>query len=124
MNSVVHFDIPAKDPAKAKKFYESAFGWTVNEIPGGNYWMAYTTETDMATQTPTGRGINGGIVPTKGASAKYPVMYVSVPDIDTALKAVEAAGGKTVEPKTAMGEWGHYAMIKDPDGNIMGLYQK
>ena len=124
MNSVVHFDIPSSDPGKAKKFYESAFGWTVNQVPGAEYWMAYTTETNMETQTPTGMGINGGIVPRKDASAEYPVMYVNVPDIDAALKAVEAAGGKMLEPKTAMGEWGHYAMISDPDGNTIGLYSK
>lgn len=125
MNSVVHFEIPASDPGKAKEFYTKVFGWMINEIPGANYWMAYTTETDMKTQTPTGLGINGGIVLKKDAAvADKPIVYVDVKDIDESLKTIEAAGGKTVEPKTAMGEWGHYAIVADPEGNVIGLYQK
>lgn len=86
--------------------------------------MAYTTETDMKTQQVTGKGINGGLVLKSEAATDKPVMYVDVSDIEAALKTIEAAGGKTVEGKTAMGEWGFYAIVNDPEGNTIGLYQK
>ncbi len=37
MDKVVHFEIPAEDMARAKKFYLSVFNWEMNSIPDLDY---------------------------------------------------------------------------------------
>ena len=32
MDSVVHFEIPAKDVKRASAFYEKAFGWQIKQF--------------------------------------------------------------------------------------------
>src|SRR5262245_6589739 len=32
-NTVMHFEIPADDVARAKNFYEKTFGWTIKAFP-------------------------------------------------------------------------------------------
>ncbi len=32
MNPVVHFEMPAEDKARMRKFYESAFGWKTHQL--------------------------------------------------------------------------------------------
>jgi predicted enzyme related to lactoylglutathione lyase len=41
MNPIVHFEIPADNELRAKKFYEKLFGWKIKkyEMPGDVYWM-------------------------------------------------------------------------------------
>src|SRR5437870_5721568 len=38
---IVHFEVPAKDTARAKKFYSSLFGYKIKdaEMPGMEYWL-------------------------------------------------------------------------------------
>jgi predicted enzyme related to lactoylglutathione lyase len=50
-------------------------------------------------------------------------VYFEVADIEETLEKVQAAGGKTVVPKTAIPGAGHFAMFSDADGITAGLYQ-
>jgi predicted enzyme related to lactoylglutathione lyase len=34
----------------------------------------------------------------------------------------EDAGGKVVKPKTAIGNYGHIALVSDTEGNLIGLH--
>lgn len=43
-------------------------------------------------------------------------------DVQTVLDKVEAAGGRIVQPKTDIGEYGHMAFIIDTEGNRIGLH--
>jgi uncharacterized protein len=43
--------------------------------------------------------------------------------IDDALKQVEAAGGTTVTPRTPIPGMGAFAYFKDPEGNVLGLWE-
>ena len=45
MNSVVHFEIPARDLTRAKKFYKDVFNWSMHEFDDDNV-MVSTTESD------------------------------------------------------------------------------
>ena len=33
MPTIVHFDLPADDPERAKRFYEKLFDWKFNKVP-------------------------------------------------------------------------------------------
>jgi uncharacterized protein len=52
-----------------------------------------------------------------------PVITIDVDGIDDALKQVEAEGGSTVTPRTAIPGMGAFAYFKDPEGNVLGLWE-
>jgi hypothetical protein len=43
MDKVIHFEIPADDIERARKFYKSTFGWKMDEVPGMDYVLIRTT---------------------------------------------------------------------------------
>jgi predicted enzyme related to lactoylglutathione lyase len=125
MNKVVHFEIPADDLKRADEFYKGVFDWQIQSVPydGGEYHMATTVATDENQMPKEPGAINGGLV-QRGEVAKTPVLYVSVDNIDEAVKQVEAHGGKVVLPKKAMEGMGAYAQITDTEGNVLGLWEE
>jgi len=125
MRKVVHFEIPADDIDRAKNFYGSVFGWDLQTTPmeGGEYTVAMTTPVDQQTQQPTEPGaINGGMF-QRDERLTSPVITIDVDAIDDALKQVEAGGGSTVTPRTEIPNMGAYAYFKDPEGNVLGLWE-
>ena len=125
MRKVVHFEIPAEDLGRAKAFYGSVFGWQIDTMPmaGGEYTSLRTTPIDESTQMPTEPGaINGGMM-QRDDTTPAPVITIDVDAIDEALKEIEASGGSTVQPRTAIPGMGAFAYFKDPEGNVMGLWE-
>ncbi len=53
----------------------------------------------------------------------YQALYVEVPDIDAHLAKVEAAGGKTVVPRTVIPATVIFGLFTDPAGNLVGLVE-
>jgi uncharacterized protein len=126
MSKVVHFEIPADDLDRAKSFYGSVFGWELQTMPmdGGEYTSVRTTDVDEETQLPTEPGaINGGMFVRNESTVTTPVITIDVDGIDDALKQIEAEGGSTVTPRTAIPGMGAFAYFKDPEGNVMGLWE-
>jgi uncharacterized protein len=126
MRKVVHFEIPADDLDRAKNFYGSVFGWDLQTMPMevGEYTSVKTTDVDDQTQLPTEPGaINGGMFVRDEQSPTSPVITVDVDGIDDALKQIEAEGGSTITPRTAIPGMGAFAYFKDPEGNVLGLWE-
>ena len=124
-NPVTHFEIPADNVARAKKFYEKTFGWGIEkfEMPGGDYWIIRTTEMDK-NMRPTSPGINGGLMKRKMPEQPF-MNYISVASIDEMCKTVKANGGMVVLPKQEIGKgMGWIAAFKDTEGNIVGLHEE
>ncbi|WP_232665807.1 VOC family protein [Pseudonocardia sp. TRM90224] len=123
MRSIVHFEIPADDVARAKAFYGELFGWQLSDMPGMDYTIVQTTETDETSQLPRTPGaINGGLMP-RTAETPAPVLTVDVESVADSLKEIEAAGGSIVRPRTEIPGMGAFAYFKDPDGNVLGLWE-
>jgi predicted enzyme related to lactoylglutathione lyase len=125
MGKVVHFEIPAENLERAKEFYGSVFGWQLQTMPmpGGEYTIATTTAVDEQTQQPTEPGaINGGLM-QRTEQTPTPVLTIDADAIDTTLKEIEAAGGTTVTPRTEIEGMGAFAYFKDPEGNVLGLWE-
>lgn len=124
MRKVVHFEIPVDDVERAKSFYGSVFDWDLNTMPvgGGEYTIATTTPVDDS-MMPTERGaINGGLM-QRSDHTPSPVITIEVDDIEQSLKEVEAEGGSTVTPRTPIPGMGAFGYFKDPEGNVMGLWE-
>lgn len=111
---IVHFEIPADDPARAMAFYGKAFGWTFDKWEGPmDYWMIKTGE---------GPGIDGGLM-KREAPGQPPTNVVAVPSVDDSTKAIVAAGGAVMAPKMAVPGIGWTAYFTDPEGNAFGIMQ-
>lgn len=122
MQKVVHFEIPVKDMAKAKKFYGGIFNWQLNELPEANYTLVNTVAVDENQMPKESGAINGGLT-MQSDDIKSTVVVIDVPNVDEYVKKVESAGGKLVKPKVKVFEMGYVAYVKDPDGNVIGIWE-
>lgn len=126
MDPLVHFEFPVKDMARARKFYGEIFGWKLQEWPmpdGSTYVGIHTTPIDEQTRQPLKPGaINGGMLEAN-EHVQAPVFAINVPSIDERVRQIEAAGGTLVMPKVDMMGMGFYCYIKDPEGNVVGLWE-
>ena len=121
---VGHFEIPADNPARARKFYAAAFGWKMTEMPEFDYTMVTTGPVDD-NGMPKEPGFVGGAITTRGGHVTHPVVTIMVDEITDAEKQIEKHGGTIVERKRAIGDvsMGHMGYFKDSEGNVVGLYQ-
>lgn len=118
-NSIMHFEIPADDIARAKAFYEETFGWKIKPFPmppGQEYFS-------VATRKDGEPGINGGMMKRKMPGQPF-TNYITVKSIDAMNQAVRANGGMIVLPKQEIGQgMGWISAFKDPENNLIGLHQ-
>jgi len=115
MGRVVHFEIVADNPDKVARFYESVFGWRV-ENPHGmeQYWLVTTGEQGTV-------GINGGIM---GPHLKRGVVNTAeVESVDDLVAKVTAAGGTVVLGPRDLPGIGRHAYLTDVEGNLFGALQ-
>jgi len=125
-NSVAHFEIYADDPDKLQQFYTSLFDWTIEAvpIPGMDYRLIKTVDTDakgMPTQT---GGINGGLMKRPaGYEGKAYVNYVNVESLDASVDRAKQLGAKLMKGRAAVPGMGWFAMFVDPQGNPFALWQ-
>ena len=126
MDPIVHFELPVDDMARAKKFYGSIFGWNLSDFPmpdGSTYVGVHTTPIDEKTRMPLKTGaINGGIV-KRSKETLHPIFAINVSSVDDYVKKIEKSGGSVAVPKKEIMGMGYYAYIKDPEGNVIGLWE-
>jgi uncharacterized protein len=120
---VGHFEIPADNTERARKFYSASFGWKMNPMPGMDYTMVSTGASD-AQGMPKDPGYIGGGIGKRGGPLEHPVVTIVVDDVAAASKTVEKNGGKIIQAKREIpGNMGWTAYFKDTEGNVVGLYQ-
>lgn len=115
-NPIVHFEIPAADPAKLIGFYRKVFGWKIQATSGSaEYWTIQTHDGD-------GPGLNGGLL-KKVAPTQAAINYIQVDSVDDHCAQIQSAGGRIVYNKEAIPGVGWYAVAADPEGNAFGIFQ-
>jgi hypothetical protein len=123
---VVHFEIPAKDTEKLKRFYSGVFGWKIEkgseEMSGGmEYWLIGTVSVDEK-MMPLRPGVNGGLYKKTDKNMK-PVNYISVESADEYVEKIKKMGGKIVVPKQEVSQVGWTVIAEDPEGNQFAILQ-
>ncbi|MBP0631191.1 MULTISPECIES: VOC family protein [unclassified Cupriavidus] len=110
----VMFEIIAKDQATLKAFYGSVFGWHYQTGTAGFAYIPFQVQT---------LPLLGGIGQTEPNTPGYEPgknFYLLVDDLDAAInRALQNGGSRYVDPVSVDGY--HFAMIKDPEGNPVGL---
>jgi hypothetical protein len=117
MPTIYHFEIPAEDIERAKKFYTELFGWKIEKYPVPmEYWMITTTnEKDE-------KSIDGGMM--KRQNPQQPItVYIDVPSVDEYTAKIENLGGKVLLPKTAVPGVGYFAVCLDTENNCFAIWE-
>jgi uncharacterized protein len=126
-HTIVHFEIPANDAEKLKKFYGELFGWTIEKYPGPtDYYLLGTVPVNEKTMMPIRPGVNGGLYLRKDSTMPdmaKPTNYISVESVEEYSKKIEALGGKIVVPKMEIPGLGWWALALDPEGNHFGILE-
>jgi uncharacterized protein len=111
-NPVVHFEVVGKDATTLSKFYGEAFGWQLQDVMEGAYYMA----------NPGGEGaIAGGIGAAPDGGAGHVMFYVQVDDPAAALERIKSLGGSTVSEPMDVPGGPTIAQFADPEGHVVGL---
>ena len=110
---ITHIDIPVDDIGTAKSFYSTLFGWQISAPPGFEDYPMWRAPNQ----------ISGGGLATRTADFTQPRSYVEVDSIDATLAAVEGLGGAVLAPKSPISETSWFAVVRDPAGNSIGLYE-
>jgi uncharacterized protein len=124
MNPVVHFEFPADDMERMKKFYETAFGWKLQQLGPemGNYVVVHAADTDENNMVKNPGQINGGFY-KRQPNADTVSVVIAVEDIEAARKNVEAAGGKITKGPDDIPGIGIYMGFEDTEGNKVAMLQ-
>jgi predicted enzyme related to lactoylglutathione lyase len=118
-NAINWFEIPVKNFDNAKKFYETILGADMQVMEAMGMKSAFFPADMQA------GGIGGCIILGKGyePSSTGSLVYLNGgDDLGVPLSKVQAAGGKIVLPKTAIGANGFMAHFTDTEGNKIGLH--
>jgi predicted enzyme related to lactoylglutathione lyase len=111
---VVHFELWSENPDKCAGFYQKAFDWTINEIPGMDYRLVATGDEG---------GINGGIMkPKQGPWPGNMAFYINVDDLAKYRQKIVEAGGKIIIEQQDVPGVGSFSLFSDPDGRVLGIW--
>jgi len=115
LGSFIWYELMTTDPDGAAAFYGPIVGWTISGKPdpaAGDVDYRHITRGDG--------GGNGGVLALteemcKGGARPCWLGYLYVADVDAAVKAIEADGGKLLMPAFSI-EVGRIALVADPQG--------
>jgi predicted enzyme related to lactoylglutathione lyase len=109
-NPVVHFEVVGKDARALQSFYGDAFGWEMQDVMDGSYYMTHP-----------GSGPAGGIGATQEGGEGHVTFYVEVEDPASALQRISELGGRTVQEPMEVPGGPTIALFADPEGHVIGL---
>jgi uncharacterized protein len=126
MPTIVHFEIPADDIERSKKFYTDLFRWKIEKLPGMDnssssspameYWMITTTDEKG------NKALGGGMM--KRQMPQQPnINYIDVKSVDEYSSKVEKLGGKVVVSKKAVPGMGYLAVCLDTENNAFAIWE-
>ena len=112
-------EIAVADFNRARVFYESMLGVSMEEMEFGGYKMGFFPGYNQNV-------VSGAIVYGNGyaPSDKGTVVYFNAnPDLSEMLKRAEKAGAKILQPKKQISEeYGYMALLLDSEGNRIALH--
>ena len=125
-NPVVHFEIYVEDMTRAKAFYEAVFEAKLEQMPNPTpememdmWFFPMDKDTGMSSY-----GAGGMLVKMDGFTPGGGGTLVYFGCDDCAVHAARAAehGGSIFQEKTSIGEHGFCAVVRDTEGNLIGLH--
>ena len=121
-NPFTWVEIYVEDMSRAQKFYETVLAIQMAELPTpeglGEMQMVSFPWAENE------RGISGALVKMENMNPGTggTLVYFSCEDCATEESRVEKAGGKVLQPKMPIGEYGFCSIAMDTEGNTIGLH--
>jgi len=110
---IAHVEIPSTNLDRSKEFFKDVFDWDFK--PFGNGYLLFNNH----------QGIMAGLRKVeKVLQGDCTVFHINISNIDQVLEKAKKSGGHIKTGKTTIPAMGWYAVVFDPDGNSVGLYQK
>ena len=109
---ICYIQIPAEDVRRSAEFYVECFGWQTRTRPDGA--LAF----DDGVGEISGEWVIGRLPAATGL-----MVYVMVDDLEAACETVIANGG-AIEAPVGVDAGEMTAHIRDPFGNVLGIYQE
>lgn len=107
---IIHVEFPSADFEKSSAFYQALFGWRAETDQAGGH---------LGVRVPG--GAQSSWVRAALAYASSPVVFVAVADLAATLGAVKRLGGRVLVAKMNLPGRGTFALLADPDGNIVAV---
>src|SRR3972149_6718680 len=101
--SIVHVEIASNDLPRTKQFFNTVFGWKMQEMPEMNYTMF------QAPGVP-----HGGFTPPQGGMPAGTLNHILSNDIVATARKIEQNGGAILVPKTEIPKIGWFAGFREP----------
>jgi predicted enzyme related to lactoylglutathione lyase len=121
MSHAIHwFEIFVSDMERAVRFYQTMLGIELRRAEEDSRPMAIF-------QSAAKDGIGGALVRQQGREPTDSgvIVYLDADGkLDDSLARVERAGGKVVMPRTDIGPPGFIALVRDTEGNLVGLHSE
>ena len=114
-------ELMTTDPTAATSFYGGLFGWTDDARP--------IPESDESYHMQMLQGVPVSAIaklrPEQASMGMPPAwgVYLAVDDVDATVAKVEGAGGKVMLPPMDVMEQGRMAVLVDPTGAVVSLWQ-
>jgi uncharacterized protein len=105
----------SSDPKQAQDFYTQLFGWGTEVFQPG--------EVDYTMISSGGQAHGGFGKAQEGAPPPHWLSHVRVANVDETVEKAKQAGGKLAAGPFDMDEIGRMAIIGDPQGAYIGIYQ-
>ena len=112
-----HFAINADDVPRAKRFYESVFGWRLEAIGPPNFLQVRNVGAGLVGAVQQRRELLPGRRMT-GFEATF-----GVEDVKETAAAVQSAGGRIVMQPYRIKGVGELIFFEDTEGNLVGAMQ-
>jgi predicted enzyme related to lactoylglutathione lyase len=110
---ITHVEFPADDLERAKRFYSAVAGWEFQAMEGYPDYELFQTDEK-----------SGGAIGIRGSSVGTVVRnFITVPDLERAVEAVNENGGSIVEGITDVEGQGRYVVALDSEGTEIALWQ-
>jgi predicted enzyme related to lactoylglutathione lyase len=119
-NQVGWFEIPVTDMKRAIGFYQHLFGVQLEEHAMGPAQMAWFPMKENET------GSAGSLVQGPGytPSTDGVLIYFTVANIEDACERATTGGGRVLQEKLNIGEYGFLALLQDTEGNKIGIHTR
>jgi predicted enzyme related to lactoylglutathione lyase len=117
MPTLCHFEIPADDIEKIRKFYSGLFDWKMEKTDRKDeYWI-------ISTKNLKGEiGVSGAIEKQHSPQQAMTCNFC-VESVDEYSEKVRELGGEVFIQKTSVPGKGYYAYCLDPEGRCFVLWE-
>ncbi|MEO7316202.1 MAG: VOC family protein [Ginsengibacter sp.] len=124
-NPVIWFEIYVDDLKRAQTFYEKILNIEMSVLPTPDSleeemsMVAFPMEMD-------GPGAGGTLIKTESikAGGNSTIIYFASNDCAIEEARIEAAGGKILQSKQSLGEFGFMVLAQDTEGNAIGIHSQ